>query len=94
MGVSRQSVHAWLRRYEEAGLSGLEPRSTRPWCRPHQMPGVVEASREASPIPRCRGCGCSAGRVDVSDLAWRAALAGLGVCVRLNHPHTVFEGAT
>lgn len=42
-GVSRQSVHAWLRRYEEAGLAGLEPRSTRPsWC-PHQMAGVVEA---------------------------------------------------
>jgi len=36
-------VHAWLRRYEEAGLAGLEPRSSRPgWC-PHQMSGVVEA---------------------------------------------------
>ena len=42
-GVSRQSVHAWLRRYEEAGLSGLEPRSSRPGSCPHQMPGVVEA---------------------------------------------------
>src|SRR4051812_13846028 len=42
-GVSRQSVHAWLRRYEEAGLVGLEPRSTRPGSCPHQMPGVVEA---------------------------------------------------
>lgn len=42
-GVSRQSVHAWLRRYEDAGLPGLERRSTRPgWC-PHQMPGPVEA---------------------------------------------------
>lgn len=42
-GVSRQSVHAWLRRYEEAGLAGLEPRSSRPVSCPHQMPGVVEA---------------------------------------------------
>ena len=42
-GVSRQSVHAWLRRYEEAGLPGLEPRSSRPGSCPHQMPGVVEA---------------------------------------------------
>jgi transposase InsO family protein len=42
-GVSRQSVHAWLRRYEEAGLSGLVSRSTRPGSCPHQMPGVVEA---------------------------------------------------
>jgi transposase-like protein len=25
-GVSRQSVHAWLRRYEDEGLAGLEPR--------------------------------------------------------------------
>lgn len=42
-GVSRQSVHAWLRRYEEAGLPGLGSRSTRPGSCPHQMPGVVEA---------------------------------------------------
>jgi transposase InsO family protein len=42
-GVSRQSVHAWLRRYEEAGLPGLEPRSSRPGSCPHQMSGVVEA---------------------------------------------------
>ena len=42
-GVSRQSVHAWLRRYEEAGLPGLEPRSTRPGSCPHQMSGVLEA---------------------------------------------------
>lgn len=42
-GVSRQSVHAWLRRYEEAGLPGLGARSTRPGSCPHQMPGVVEA---------------------------------------------------
>ena len=42
-GVSRQSVHAWLRRYEQAGLVGLEPRSTRPGSCPHQMSGVVEA---------------------------------------------------
>ncbi len=42
-GVSRQSVHAWLRRYEESGLAGLAPRSTRPGSCPHQMPGVVEA---------------------------------------------------
>lgn len=43
-GVSRQSVHAWLRRYEEAGLAGLVSRSTRPGSCPHQMPGVVEAA--------------------------------------------------
>ncbi len=42
-GVSRQSVHAWLRRYEESGLAGLAARSRRPVSCPHQMSGVVEA---------------------------------------------------
>ncbi len=42
-GVSRQSVHAWLRRYEDAGLAGLEVRSKRPVTCPHQMSGEVEA---------------------------------------------------
>lgn len=42
-GVSRQSLHAWLRRYEDFGLAGLEPRSRRPGSCPHQMSGVVEA---------------------------------------------------
>jgi transposase InsO family protein len=42
-GVSRQSVHAWLRRYEDFGLAGLEARSRRPGSCPHQMSGVVEA---------------------------------------------------
>ena len=42
-GVSRQSVHAWLRRYEDAGLEGLRERSRRPATCPHQMSGAVEA---------------------------------------------------
>jgi transposase InsO family protein len=42
-GVSRQTVHAWLRRYEEAGLEGLAERSHRPVTCPHQMPATVEA---------------------------------------------------
>jgi transposase InsO family protein len=42
-GVSRQTVHAWLRRYEEGGLEALADRSHRPASCPHQMPGAVEA---------------------------------------------------
>jgi transposase InsO family protein len=42
-GVSRQSLHTWLRRYEDFGLGGLEPRSRRPVSCPHQMSGVLEA---------------------------------------------------
>lgn len=42
-GVSRQTVHAWLRRYEDGGLEGLADGSHRPASCPHQMPAVVEA---------------------------------------------------
>jgi transposase len=40
-GVSRQSVHVWLRRY--AAYQGLGDRSSRPHGCPHQMSPVVEA---------------------------------------------------
>ena len=43
-GVSRQSVHAWLRRYEDHGLEGLANRSHKPKSMPHQMPAIVEAA--------------------------------------------------
>jgi transposase-like protein len=42
-GVSRQSVHAWLARYEAGGLDGLGDRSRRPASCPHQMSAEVEA---------------------------------------------------
>ena len=41
-GVSRQTVHAWLRRYASHGLPGLADRSSRPDVCPHQMPPEVE----------------------------------------------------
>lgn len=41
--VSRQTLHAWLARYERAGLEGLSDRSHRPGRCPHQMPAAVEA---------------------------------------------------
>lgn len=43
-GVSRQSLHVWLARYEAEGLEGLVDRSHRPVECPHQMPAVVEAA--------------------------------------------------
>lgn len=45
--VSRQSVHAWLRRYEDEGLAGLAPRSRRPASCPHQL----VTRRRARPCP-------------------------------------------
>ena len=41
-GVSRQSVHSWLARYEAGGLEGLADRSHRPSSCPHQMAAAVE----------------------------------------------------
>ncbi|WP_460629713.1 IS481 family transposase [Intrasporangium mesophilum] len=41
-GVSRQTLHAWLSRYEADGLAGLVPRSRRPGSCPHQMDPSVE----------------------------------------------------
>lgn len=41
-GVSRKTLHAWLRRYEDEGLEGLADRSHRPVRVPHQMSAVVE----------------------------------------------------
>jgi transposase InsO family protein len=41
-GVSRQSVHAWIRRYDEGGLGALMDRSRRPASCPHQVSAEVE----------------------------------------------------
>ena len=43
-GVSRQSVHEWVRRYQAEGLAGLADRSHRPHGHPAQMPAEVEAA--------------------------------------------------
>lgn len=42
-GVSRQSVHTWLARYEEGGLEALAERSSRPTTSPAQIEGRIEA---------------------------------------------------
>jgi transposase-like protein len=42
-GVSRKTVHKWLRRYAAEGLRGLADRSSSPDSCPHQMAVVVEA---------------------------------------------------
>ncbi|WP_323102477.1 helix-turn-helix domain-containing protein, partial [Intrasporangium sp. YIM S08009] len=43
-GVSRQTLHAWLARYESDGLEGLADRSHRPASCPHQMDAGVEVA--------------------------------------------------
>lgn len=42
-GVSRKSVHAWIRRYRDEGLAGLEDRSHRPRAHPWQLDAEIEA---------------------------------------------------
>ncbi len=42
-GVSRQTVHAWLRKYATQGLAGLADGSSKPLSCPHQMTPEVEA---------------------------------------------------
>jgi transposase InsO family protein len=43
-GVSRQTMHGWLARYEAGGLEGLATGSHRPRGCPHQMPVRVEVA--------------------------------------------------
>ena len=52
-GVSRKTVHAWLRRYRQDGLPGLADRSHRPYHHPGQLAAEVEArcASCAGPIP-------------------------------------------
>lgn len=50
MGVSRATVHKWLRRYTREGVSGLADRSSRPHVTPHaltadQMAQICELRR-------------------------------------------------
>ena len=42
VGVSRQTLHAWLARYEAEGLEGLGDRSHRPAHCPHQIAAEAE----------------------------------------------------
>jgi transposase len=42
-GVSRQSLRAWMARYEDGGLEALADRSHRPAISPHQMTPATES---------------------------------------------------
>ncbi len=43
-GVSRQTLHTWLSRWEQGGLEALVDRSHRPVGCPHQMDGDLEVA--------------------------------------------------
>ena len=42
LGVSRPTVHKWLRRFAEEGPAGLQDRPSRPHRCPHRLPARVE----------------------------------------------------
>jgi transposase InsO family protein len=42
-GVTRQTLHRWLRRYGSDGLAGLADHSSKPASCPHQMTAEIEA---------------------------------------------------
>jgi transposase InsO family protein len=42
-GTSRQSLYAWLRRYEAEGMAGLADKSRRPHTSPNRLPAEMEA---------------------------------------------------
>ena len=44
LGVSRQSIHAWIARYQAGGLAALADRSHRPGTCPHQTCPELEAA--------------------------------------------------
>jgi putative transposase len=47
-GISRKTAYKWIRRYHEAGSSGLQDRSRKPFSCPHQTaPDLVEALLDA-----------------------------------------------
>jgi transposase InsO family protein len=42
-GVTRQTLHGWLRRYADQGVAGLVDKSSKPETCPHQMSPEIEA---------------------------------------------------
>lgn len=85
-GVSRQTVHAWLAKYEAGGLDGLGDGSHRPRGCPHQMPAEVEVAiarlRFAHPSWGPRRLVFELGRLGVDPLPGRTSV--YRALVRLN----------
>jgi transposase InsO family protein len=74
-GVSRQSVHTWVRRYRADGLAGLNDRSRRPDSSPNQTTPAVEVAvcelRRAHPRWGARTIAHELGRQGVTPVPAR-----------------------
>src|SRR2546425_5566019 len=77
-GVSRQTLHVWLARYEADGLEGLTNLSHRPAHCPHQMPATVEAQllemRRAKPYWGARRLALELARKGVQSAPSKSAV--------------------
>jgi transposase InsO family protein len=77
-GVSRKTVHAWIRRYEAEGLAGLADRSHRPHHHPWQLTPEIEAiileMRRAHPRWGPRRLAHELGRAGIDPLPSRSTI--------------------
>ena len=77
-GVSRQTMHSWLAKYEAEGLEGLGERSHRPEFCPHQMPPELEVMvlemRRAKPYWGARSLVLQLARKGVDPLPSESAV--------------------
>jgi len=78
-GVSRQTVHKWLRRYREEGLSGLHDRPSIARRCPHRTAPETEATVLALRAEIRRGPHRIAGRLHLAPSTVHAILARHGV---------------
>ncbi len=78
-GVSRQTVHKWLRRFAEEGLSGLQDRSSRAHRCPHRTASETEEAVLALRGEIRRGPHRIAGRLHLAPSTVHAILYRHGV---------------
>ncbi len=78
-GVSRQTVHKWLRRFREEGLAGLNDRSSRAHRGPHRTSDNVEAAVLELRRASRRGPHRIAQKLDLAPSTVHAVLARHGL---------------
>jgi len=64
LGISRQTVYTWLRRWRTEGEAGLVDRSSRPHRMPRQTSPEMTASTRLAVVPRCAAGGGGCPRTD------------------------------
>jgi hypothetical protein len=95
--VSRQTLPAWLTRYEAAGLDGLVDRSYRPVLCPHQVLAEVEAAllgwRRSRPYWGPRPLAFELAKRRVGRLCYSRVILGTPIAIGIEseRKHTVAQ---